>query len=129
MLTRLIRSVGYGWAMRTAAFLILGLLAIANFTVKARYPPNPPKLSIAQMAQPLRERGFVVLMAGMFILPFGIFAPTTYLQVQAAQSGMDPNLVQYLVAIFNSGRYVSLHQYPRAWPWGLNLFPGPKFHR
>lgn len=105
MISRLIRSVGYGWAMRSAAFLILALLAVANFTVRTRHPPSPKKISATQMLQPLRERGFIVLMAGMFVLTFGIFAPVTFLQVQALEAGMKPDLAQYLVAIFNAGRY------------------------
>ena len=119
MVSRLIHSnAGYGWAMRAAAFLILGLLTIANLTVRSRFPPERQRrqekqlapLTAAEkralMAKPFREPGFIFLMLGMGVLTFGIFAPITYLQVQASQSGMDPNIVQYLVAIFNTGRYV-----------------------
>lgn len=104
MLSRMVRSVGYGWAMRTAAFMILALLAVAILTVRTRHPPSPTHLPLAQMARPLREPGFIVLMTGMFVLTFGIFAPITYLQVQAVEAGMSPDLAQYLVAIFNAGR-------------------------
>ena len=40
MINRLIRNVGYGWAMRISAFLILALLAIAIVTVKTRAVHN-----------------------------------------------------------------------------------------
>jgi len=39
MLDRLFRSVGFGWGVRAAGFLILGLLVIANFLLKSRLPP------------------------------------------------------------------------------------------
>jgi MFS family permease len=39
MLQRLFNSVGFGWGVRAAAFLILGCLIIANFLVKSRLPP------------------------------------------------------------------------------------------
>lgn len=109
MVSRLIASVGYGWAMRTSAFLILFLLIIANLTVRARNPPHPGKLSPKQMTQPFHESGFVSLMAGMFLLTFGIFVPITYLPVQAIDAGMQPELAQYLVAILNAARSVAVN--------------------
>jgi MFS family permease len=39
MLDRLFGSVGFGWGVRAAGFLIFGLLVIANFLVKSRLPP------------------------------------------------------------------------------------------
>jgi MFS family permease len=40
MVEQLIKKAGFGWAMRGVAFLILFLLVIGNFTLKARLPPN-----------------------------------------------------------------------------------------
>ncbi|OIW27880.1 MFS general substrate transporter [Coniochaeta ligniaria NRRL 30616] len=102
MITRLIRQVGYGWAMRSGAFMILGLLIIANFTVTSRHPPKPRPLSKEQMSKPLRERGFLILLAGMFTLSLGVFVPINYLQIQGLQAGMRPELAQYLIAILNA---------------------------
>ena len=107
MVSRLINTIGYGWAMRTSAFLILFLLIIANLTIRARNPPHPGKISPKQMAQPFHEIGFLSLMAGMFLLTFGIFVPVTYLPVQAIDAGMAPDLAQYLVAILNAARLVA----------------------
>ena len=39
MLRRLFVSVGFGWGVRAAAFLIFGCLVIANFLVRSRLPP------------------------------------------------------------------------------------------
>lgn len=109
MVSRLIIEVGYGWAMRISAFLILFLLVIANLTIRARHPPHPGKISPKQMVQPFHELGFLALMAGMFFLTFGIYVPITYLAVQAIEAGMKPELAQYLVAILNAARYVIPH--------------------
>jgi len=103
MITRLIRRVGYGWAMRSGAFLILGLLIVANLTITSRHPPRPTALSKEQMSKPFRERGFLILMAGLFVLNFGIFIPIDYLQIQGLEAGMRPQLAQYLIAILNAG--------------------------
>lgn len=107
MITRLIKQVGYGWAMRSGAFMILGLLIVANLTVTSRLPPKPTALSREQMAKPFHERGFLLLLAGLFILNFGIFIPIDYLQIQGLEAGMRPQLAQYLIAILNAGRLVS----------------------
>jgi len=43
MVQHLIVSIGFGWAMRSTAFLLLGLLVFGNIAVKSRLPPNPNK--------------------------------------------------------------------------------------
>ncbi|OAQ66140.1 MFS transporter [Pochonia chlamydosporia 170] len=100
--SRLIREVGFPWAMRICAFLILALLIVANLTIRAAHPPRPQKLTKAQLAKPFSEFDFVFLCAGFFCFTFGIFVPIDYLPVQALDAGMDPNLVQYLLAILNA---------------------------
>ncbi len=65
MLNRLIRSVGYGWAMRASAFLILGLLILAIVTVKSRHPPAKNVITAKQMTRPFKEPGFAMMLAGM----------------------------------------------------------------
>ncbi|RKU42910.1 hypothetical protein DL546_002121 [Coniochaeta pulveracea] len=108
MITRLIRTTGYGWSMRAGAFMILGLLVIANLTVTSRHPPRPKMMTKALMVKPLKEPGFVILLVGLFLLTFGIFVPIDYIQIQAIeQGGMNPDLAQYMIAILNAGRYVS----------------------
>lgn len=100
MVNHLIRTVGFAWSMRICAFLILALLVVANLTVRARVPPKPVKL--ARFAAPFREAEFLFLTAGFFFLSFGIFAPLNYIGVEAADAGMRPQLVQYLVPILNA---------------------------
>jgi MFS family permease len=111
MLSRSISSIGFGWAMRISAFLILCLLVVANLTVRTRHPPQPHKLSGEQILKPFREPGFLVMLAGMFLLTFGIYVPLNYLPSEAVAAGVDPTMSHYLVAIFNAasmvGRLVS----------------------
>ncbi|GKT51115.1 MFS transporter asaE [Colletotrichum spaethianum] len=103
MVTRLIKSVGYGWTMRICAFMIFGLLIIANLTVKAIHPPRPQKFTREQLLRPFREAEFVCVTIGFFLITYSIYVPITYIQVQALAAGMDPNLAQYLVAMLNAG--------------------------
>ncbi|KAF5633434.1 monocarboxylate transporter 2 [Fusarium sp. NRRL 52700] len=102
MVTRLIKQVGFGWSMRICAFMILGLLIIANLTVRSIHPPSPQKVTRAQLAKPFHEPEFIFCMLGFFFFTFGIFIPIDYLPVQALHAGVDPNLVQYLIPILNA---------------------------
>ena len=103
MVSHLIHTVGFGWAMRICAFLILFLLIIANLIVRANHPPRAQKITGAQLVKPLTEIQFVLVTAGFFLFSYGFFAVIDYLPVQALSAGMDPELVQYLLPILNSG--------------------------
>ncbi|KAM3479795.1 hypothetical protein MY5147_001568 [Beauveria neobassiana] len=102
MVTHLIRLVGFGWAMRTSAFVNLFLLTIPNITVRCFQPPVPKKVTGAQLAKPFRELDYVLVACGFLFLTYGVFVPLNYLPVQAASTGMDSNLVQYLLPILNA---------------------------
>ncbi|KAG5658059.1 hypothetical protein KAF25_007010 [Fusarium avenaceum] len=102
MVTRLIKEVGFGWSMRICAFMILFLLIIANLTVKSLHPPNPQKVSGAQMLKPFREPEFIFCALGFFFFTYGLFIPIDYLPVQALSAGLDPSLVHYLIPILNA---------------------------
>jgi MFS family permease len=102
MVTHLIKEHGFGWAMRTCGFLILGLLIIACLTIKPLHPPNPQKITGAQLRKPFREPEFILCMLGFFFFTFGIFMPINYLPVQALSASVDPSLVQYLIPILNA---------------------------
>ena len=58
MVYKLIPKIGFPWTMRVAAFTILGMLIIANLTVKSRLKPQPKKLDIMDFFRPLREPAF-----------------------------------------------------------------------
>ncbi|EXJ79035.1 hypothetical protein A1O3_08536 [Capronia epimyces CBS 606.96] len=102
MVSRLIREVGFGWAMRVSAFLMLFLLVVANLTVRPFYPPQPQTVSGAQLRKPFTETDFVLITAGSFLFSYGFFVPINYLPVQALEAGMDPGLAQYLLPILNA---------------------------
>ncbi|RSL47618.1 hypothetical protein CEP54_013310 [Fusarium duplospermum] len=103
MISRMIKSTGYPWAMKTAAFLILGLQIIAILTVRPRTKPLPKKMPTGRYAAPFTEVPFVIMLLGIFVLTYGIFIPIDYLAVQAFQEAhMSDEMAQYLVSIFNA---------------------------
>ncbi|KAL7918329.1 major facilitator superfamily domain-containing protein [Trichoderma austrokoningii] len=103
MISHLIRNLGFGWAMRISAFLMLFLLIIANLTVRAFVPPHPHKVTGAELLKPLTEVDFVLLIGGFFCFSYGFFAIINYLPSQALSAGMNADLVQYLLPILNAG--------------------------
>jgi MFS family permease len=103
MVNRLISSIGFGWAMRVTAFIILALLVIVNTTVKAFTPPQPRKLTLEMFWRPLTEYQYSSLAIGLAIFTWGMYVPMNYLQVEAVSNGMRASLVEYLVSMFGAG--------------------------
>ncbi|KAI8716385.1 MFS domain-containing protein [Fusarium sp. LHS14.1] len=102
VITHLIPKVGYGWAMRIAAFIILFLLVIASLTVKRRVKPSLTKLTAEDLHRPFHEIVFLVVLAGFALLSFGLYVPINFLVPSAIADNMSVSLSQYLVSIFNA---------------------------
>lgn len=107
MIERLIPKVGYGWAMRITAFLILGMMIIANITLRSRLPPkkwSPWKLT--EFTKHFKELGFVLTVFAACLFFFGMFLPFNYIVVSAKRNGMSSTLANYLVSILNAASVV-----------------------
>ncbi|CAK7203123.1 hypothetical protein SEUCBS139899_005852 [Sporothrix eucalyptigena] len=101
VVARLVTRIGFGWTMRVCAFLILGLLIVANLTITCRLKPVKKPFSAQEFLAPLRERPFALLAAGSFVGYIGLFVPISYVVVQATAAGMSSTLAGYLVPILN----------------------------
>ena len=66
MVVKLIPEVGFGWAMRICAFLILALMIFANLTVRSRIAPTKRPFSVLAFIRPLKEPTFVLLTGAIF---------------------------------------------------------------
>ncbi|RMZ86346.1 hypothetical protein DV736_g6428, partial [Chaetothyriales sp. CBS 134916] len=66
MLIHLVPQIGFGWAMRACAFVILSLLIVANLTVRSRIPPTRRPLQLKAFMLPLTEPPFALLTAAIF---------------------------------------------------------------
>lgn len=102
MVEKLIVKVGFGWAMRSVAFMLLGLLIFANATVKSRLPPLRRPLSLMDFVRPYYEIPFLLLSISSFFIYIAGFLPFNYLIVQAKASGMSVSLAGYLISILNA---------------------------
>ena len=88
--------------MRALAFMLLGLLVIANLTVKSRLPPNPRPLHLKDLVAPFKEKPFFLLAVASLFIYVGGFLPFNFLIVQGEASGMSAELASYLVPILNA---------------------------
>jgi MFS family permease len=104
MVQHLVVYIGFGWAIRSTAFLFLGLLVFGNLTVKSRLPPTKRAVKLADFIKPFAEVPFSLLVVGGFMIYLGGFLPFNYIIVQAQEQGMSENLASYLVSIVNAAR-------------------------
>jgi MFS family permease len=102
MIDHLITDVGFAWAIRIAAFLILAMLIFGNLTVRSRIRPYPKGLQLVDYVKPLRERVYLLTSIGSFLFYLGMFLPIDYIQVQATAYGMGLDLGNYLIPILNA---------------------------
>ncbi|PGH20804.1 hypothetical protein AJ80_03431 [Polytolypa hystricis UAMH7299] len=98
---RLLVEVGFGWAMRTAAFIMVPLLGIGCLTVRLpehkKRGEKKPKPNMASM----KTGAFGLLTCFMFFAAMGLFVPFFFITSYAISIGMDPDMSFYLISILN----------------------------
>ncbi|KAJ5379884.1 MFS transporter asaE [Penicillium cataractarum] len=102
MVSNLIPKVGFPWAMRICAFLILAMLGVSNVTLKSRLKHTKKPFDIMNFVRPLKDVKFVVTVAACFCFFWGMFLPFTFVITQAQRYGMSEHLSQYLIPILNA---------------------------
>ncbi|TVY26496.1 Fujikurins efflux protein [Lachnellula hyalina] len=102
LLSRLLTDVGFGWTMRICAFVVLGVLIIANVTVQARLIPEPKPVVMREFVKPFGEKVFLLLTAGTMLGFLSLYIPLNYIVVYAQANSMSTNLSTYLPTILNA---------------------------
>lgn len=103
IVSKMIPEVGFPWAMRTCAFLILGLMIFANFTVTCRVPPIKRKFELMAFIRPFKEPTYALVVTALWLFYYGMFVPFSFIVADAVSHGMSLHLAQYLVSILNAG--------------------------
>lgn len=87
--------------------MITLMLAIANVTVRKRESITvQASFSWGLLKKPFAELPSVLLLAGLALVPFGLYTPINYLPTLAVKDGMAQNLAQNLVSIYNGASLV-----------------------
>lgn len=92
-------SLGFGWSVRIIGFMILPFMAIACIGVRPRLPPRDTQFWLLSA---YNEPRYVILIAALFLMFFGMFTPFFYLPSYAISQGMDATLAGYLLSILNA---------------------------
>lgn len=103
IVSKLVPEVGFDWAMRTCAFVILGLMIFANLTLRSRIPPTKRPFELMAFFRPFKEIPFLLTCLALFAFYWGMFIPFSFIVSDARAHGMSLSLAQYLVSICNAG--------------------------
>ncbi|KAI1393107.1 major facilitator superfamily domain-containing protein [Hypoxylon trugodes] len=94
-------QVGFGWATRTLAFVLLATSTIPVFLMKANAPPRPTRSLLDQSA--LKDLPYIVFNCGLLFGIMGFYIVMNYVELLAlARTNTTPNLSGYLLVIINA---------------------------
>jgi len=99
VLSQLLDRVGFHWAVRTCAFIMMPILAFSCVTVRARLPPRESQFFLWAA---FRNPRYTMLIGAVFFMFMGMFVPLFYLPTYGIYRGMDHTQAFYLVAIINA---------------------------
>ncbi|KAI1393020.1 MFS general substrate transporter [Hypoxylon trugodes] len=101
--SRLEPRIGFGWATRVIAFILLALAAVPLIFLRPRAPPPSHKRAFIDTAA-LREPPFLsYAISGLFAF-LGLYVPFFYIQLYALHYRIVPDdLSAYLVTLLNAG--------------------------
>ncbi|KAF2970559.1 hypothetical protein GQX73_g3017 [Xylaria multiplex] len=105
MLQALFVRVGWGWAIRILGFICLGLLIVSNILLKKRLPA-PKNISPHPDFRILKDKAFLLLTIGVFLLEFGLFIPLTYITSYALANGYNETFAFQLLPILNGASVI-----------------------
>ena len=104
MFDRLVNRIGFGWTVRTIAFMVFGLQSIALLTVRSRLNHVPKPVIIMDFLRPFKETPYLFNALGCFFTMWGILIPFNYIVLSSESAGIAPDLAIYLIPILNGAR-------------------------
>ncbi|KAI0767273.1 monocarboxylate permease [Fomes fomentarius] len=103
VLERLIPAIGFPWAVRVVAFIILGCLIVSCLTIRTRLPLSGHiSFRTAIDLGGWKDPRYALATIGAFVLFYAYFIPYFYIQVYANVRGVDPRIANYVLAIMNA---------------------------
>ncbi|KAF3012829.1 hypothetical protein E8E14_009193 [Neopestalotiopsis sp. 37M] len=100
VLKRLIDQIGFRWAVRVMAFIMLGTLSVSVAVMKPRLPPRKsgPLINTKELGNKI----FLGWLAAVFFTLIGLYVPFFYVEAYALSIGVAPNLASYMIIIMNA---------------------------
>lgn len=94
---------GFGWAVRSMGFFVLGLSAVTCIAVSTRVKsPGRRHVSLVRTyIDPFKSAAFSLTSAAAFCVMLGAYVPVNYLSSFGQANGFSPALASYLSSILN----------------------------
>ncbi|VDC06026.1 unnamed protein product [Peniophora sp. CBMAI 1063] len=94
-------GVSFGWTVRDSAFVVLGLLAVANLLMRDRKGVSRSALPKPDPKSLLTDAPYMISIVGVFFVDWGLFFPYFYLQVFSLVRGVNADVSFYMLALLN----------------------------
>ncbi|KAG1738957.1 MFS general substrate transporter [Suillus lakei] len=99
--------IGFANGVRASAALISGLLFIACFLIKPRFPPSKSSTTFLATAKKCaHDPAYIYGTAGLTIFAVGFYYPLFYLQLDSATHGLSKTFSFYSLVIMNTSSFV-----------------------
>ncbi|KIK60071.1 hypothetical protein GYMLUDRAFT_85576 [Collybiopsis luxurians FD-317 M1] len=96
-------TLGFQWTVRATAFLVLGLIIIANFCMTTGPPLNVPSAAATYTKLSIyKDKPYLAITFGSMLFNGGLYFPYFYIQLYAILHGVDSNFAFYELAIVNA---------------------------
>ncbi|KAK4116840.1 MFS general substrate transporter [Canariomyces notabilis] len=104
--SQLQQTVGFGWATRTIAFILLGTSIIPIAFMRTRVPPTGKARAIIDKTA-LRDAPYLFVVCGGFFAFLGLYVTFFYITLFATSHGAaTESFAPYLVTLLNAGSIV-----------------------
>ncbi|KAK4681322.1 hypothetical protein QC764_106380 [Podospora pseudoanserina] len=101
--SKLEKSLGFGWATRVIAFILLGMSAIPVAFMKTRVPPHKGKKSLVDKSL-FKDGPYLSFTAGGFFAFLTLYVPFFYITLYGtSQASVTESFAPYLVTLLNAG--------------------------
>jgi tellurite resistance protein TehA-like permease len=104
LLRRLIAEVGFPWAVRTMAFIMLATLGVGIALLRPRLPPRKSGPLVEFSA--FKDLAYTTFVIGLALGFTAFFIPFFYAESYALNIGVDTELSFYLLSIMNAAGMV-----------------------
>ncbi|KAI0318435.1 MFS general substrate transporter [Amylostereum chailletii] len=99
-------NLGFGWTTRALAFVILGLLIVANVLMSPGEAGPRSALRTGGVRKMLKDMPIVVVTLGSFLVNCGYYFPLFYVQLYCILHGINSNVAFYMLTIMNASSTV-----------------------
>ncbi|CAF9939081.1 MAG: hypothetical protein HETSPECPRED_001478 [Heterodermia speciosa] len=104
VLRRLIAKIGFGWAVRVMAFIMLATLLISLSVMRSRLPPRKSGPIVDFSA--FRDPAYSIFLASVLITYTGLYVPFFYVESYATSIGISGDVAFDMLIIMNAASVV-----------------------